>query len=55
MSFSDWLWENQYNPELISIFEDGMVPYGYGDVLDTPAVCFSDYLRDEHRLIGFMG
>ncbi|PSR74075.1 hypothetical protein PHLCEN_2v10147 [Hermanssonia centrifuga] len=37
VSFSDWLWENQYNPELISIFEDGMVPYGYGDVLDTPA------------------
>jgi hypothetical protein len=38
MSAFDWLRENEY-PLLLLLFVEGMVPYGYGDVMQVPAVC----------------
>ena len=38
MSTFDWLVENEY-PLLLLLFVNGMVPYGYGDITQTPVVC----------------
>lgn len=38
MSAFDWLLENEY-PLLLLLFLEGMIPYGYGDVMQVPAVC----------------
>jgi hypothetical protein len=40
MSTLNWLLENGY-PLLLLLFINGMVPYGYGDVRQTPIVRFS--------------
>jgi hypothetical protein len=40
MSAFDWLLENEY-PLLLLLFVQGMVPYGYGDVRQVPAVSSS--------------
>jgi hypothetical protein len=37
MTTFDWLLENKY-PLLLFLFVEGMVPYGYGDVRQVPAV-----------------
>lgn len=39
MSTFDWLVKNNY-PLLLLIFINGMVPYGYGDIRQTPVVCY---------------
>jgi hypothetical protein len=38
MSTFSWLTENGY-PLLLLLFVNGMIPYGYGDVTQTPVVC----------------
>lgn len=37
MSTFDWLKANDL-PLLLSLFLNGMIPYGYGDVRETPIV-----------------
>lgn len=37
MTAFNWLLENEY-PLLLLLFVEGMIPYGYGDVMQVPAV-----------------
>ncbi len=38
VSIEQWLSTNSYSALLVYVFEQAMVPYGYGDVSETPAV-----------------
>ncbi|PSR82350.1 hypothetical protein PHLCEN_2v6093 [Hermanssonia centrifuga] len=38
VSIGQWLTDNGYGALFINIFEEGMVPYGYGDISETPAL-----------------
>ena len=40
MSTFDWLLEKDY-PLLLLLFVEGMIPYGYGDVMQVPIVSTS--------------
>ena len=40
MSTFDWLLEKRY-PLLLLLFVEGMIPYGYGDVMQVPIVSTS--------------
>ena len=40
MSTFDWLLEKEY-PLLLLLFVEGMIPYGYGDVMQVPIVSTS--------------
>jgi hypothetical protein len=37
MTTFNWLLENKY-PLLLLLFIEGMIPYGYGDVMQVPVV-----------------
>ncbi|KAJ7505772.1 FAD/NAD-P-binding domain-containing protein [Mycena galericulata] len=46
MSTLDWLLENNY-PLLLLLFVNGMVPYGYGDVRQTPILYTLSYFTPD--------
>ncbi|KAJ7917281.1 FAD/NAD-P-binding domain-containing protein [Mycena leptocephala] len=46
MSTLDWLLENDY-PLLLVLFINGMVPYGYGDVRQTPILYMLSYFTPD--------
>ncbi|KAJ7753032.1 FAD/NAD-P-binding domain-containing protein [Mycena olivaceomarginata] len=46
MSTMDWLLENDY-PLLLLLFINGMVPYGYGDVRQTPILYMLSYFTPD--------
>ncbi|KAJ7681404.1 FAD/NAD-P-binding domain-containing protein [Mycena rosella] len=46
MSTLDWLLENDY-PLLLLLFINGMVPYGYGDVRQTPILYMLSYFTPD--------
>ncbi|THG93537.1 hypothetical protein EW026_g7723 [Hermanssonia centrifuga] len=45
--FAQWLLKNNYKAELVGLFETGMVPYGYGDVNETPAIYMFKYFTPD--------
>ncbi|KAJ7458092.1 hypothetical protein FB451DRAFT_1182847 [Mycena latifolia] len=46
MSTLDWLLENDY-PLLLPLFISGMVPYGYGDIRQTPILYMLSYFTPD--------